>query len=119
MFGYVIQAFVEVRHGLISTCNLCLFEHGECITLEKSIRHRVACWTLCDVLTLKHRQKPMSKLDPLFRSSFIKEGYGKLINWRCGICGSSTKLVGVNDCLFHIRFGTLGGGRCSLHRTKL
>eukprot|EP00957_Ditylum_brightwellii_P015637 1179901-Ditylum_brightwellii.AAC.1 len=95
MFCYVIQAFVEVRHSLISTCDLCLFKHGECVTLEKRLHHCVACWTLCDVLTLKHSQKPTSELDPLFGGSFIKEGYRELINWRCGICRSSTKLVGV------------------------
>eukprot|EP00957_Ditylum_brightwellii_P204088 15337619-Ditylum_brightwellii.AAC.1 len=92
MFCYAVQRFVEVRHSLISPYDLCLLEHGECVTLEKRLCHCLACWTLCDVLTLKHRRKPTSELDPLFRSSFIKEEYGELVHWRCGIRGSSTKL---------------------------
>ena len=134
MFCYVIQAFVEMRHGLISTCNLCLFEHGECITLEKCLRHCVACWALRDVLTLKHRQKPTSELDPLFRRSLIKEGYGKLVDWRVGVHWSGTKLVGVvlaflqvpggrsleqNDHPLNIRVGTLGDNWRELHCAKL
>eukprot|EP00957_Ditylum_brightwellii_P036995 2801385-Ditylum_brightwellii.AAC.1 len=62
-----------MRHGLTSTCNLCLFKHGECIALEKRLRHCLACWALRDVLTLKHCRKPTSELDPLFRRSLIKE----------------------------------------------
>eukprot|EP00957_Ditylum_brightwellii_P101298 7718896-Ditylum_brightwellii.AAC.1 len=61
-------------------CNLCLFKHGECFTLEKHLRYLVACWTLRDILTLKHRRKPTSELDLLFRGSFIKEGYGEIVD---------------------------------------
>eukprot|EP00957_Ditylum_brightwellii_P047350 3597327-Ditylum_brightwellii.AAC.1 len=63
MFCDVIQAFIEVRYGLISPYDLCLLEHGECVTLEKRLCHRVACWTLCGILTLKHRRKPTSEID--------------------------------------------------------
>eukprot|EP00957_Ditylum_brightwellii_P084390 6417532-Ditylum_brightwellii.AAC.2 len=73
MLSHVIKTFVEVGHCLIFAFDLCLLEYRECVALEKRLCYHVTCWPLSHVLSLKHCGEPTSELDPLLRSSLVKE----------------------------------------------
>eukprot|EP00957_Ditylum_brightwellii_P022664 1709088-Ditylum_brightwellii.AAC.1 len=69
-----------MRHCLVSTCNLCLLEDHQRVTLEKGLHNCVTCRALGNVLALKYCLETTSELDPLLRSSLIKERYGELVD---------------------------------------
>eukprot|EP00957_Ditylum_brightwellii_P003443 261103-Ditylum_brightwellii.AAC.1 len=62
-----------MRHCLVSTCNICLIEDRQCITLEKSLRNRITWRAFHNVLALKYCSQTTSELDPLFRGPAVKE----------------------------------------------
>eukprot|EP00957_Ditylum_brightwellii_P117708 8978913-Ditylum_brightwellii.AAC.1 len=73
MLSHVIETLVKVGHCLVSTCDLRLFKYHKCIALEKGLHNRLTCQALSHVLALKHCGDTALDLDPLLRSSLVKE----------------------------------------------
>eukprot|EP00957_Ditylum_brightwellii_P080405 6115770-Ditylum_brightwellii.AAC.1 len=64
-----------------------LFKNCQGFTFKQSLRNRVTCWALGDVLTFEYCCQATSKLDPFFRRSVIEERYGELVERRSRVCG--------------------------------
>eukprot|EP00957_Ditylum_brightwellii_P061463 4665208-Ditylum_brightwellii.AAC.1 len=61
---------------------LCLFKYRQSFTFKQSLRDRITCWALGDVLTLEYCCQATSKLDPFLWRSVIEERYGELVERR-------------------------------------
>eukprot|EP00957_Ditylum_brightwellii_P171451 13051873-Ditylum_brightwellii.AAC.2 len=69
-----------MRHCLVSMCNLHLLEDRQRVALAKSLCNCITWTALGNVLALKYCLEATSELDPLFRSSLIKEKYRELVD---------------------------------------
>eukprot|EP00957_Ditylum_brightwellii_P014684 1107185-Ditylum_brightwellii.AAC.1 len=67
-------------------CELRLFKNRQGFTFKQSLRGRVTCWALGDVLTFEYCFQATSKLDPFLRRSVIKERYVELVEQRSPVC---------------------------------